>query len=308
MKTLSRSFQQALLEYTRASFLTACIVHLGFPLWLYIVKLWPFSDVWLFVVTSVIVHESMYLGFFILGLVLESQQWMQQYRIPRRPAQVPSATLVKGTLREAFVSHMIFQPLTLYLLHPYLVISTKSNDEPLPSFFYTFCSLFFFMFLNDSLFAIIHYTFHANQWLYEHVHKKHHQYSGSIGIAAEYANPFEAFVGNQFPVIAAVLLLKAHPWTWLVYLFWRLWRTYEGHCGYSFVNSFLSKFGLMHGYAALYHDFHHSSNRGNFSGPAHGMWDHIIGLVTGKDFQVAWRKHCSETTFHKEAHRTYWLS
>jgi len=89
MKTFARAGQQALLEYTRASFFTACFVYLSFPLWTAIVAWRPIKDdALLFVLASVVVHESLYLGFFIISLVLESQQWLQEYKIPRRPSQV----------------------------------------------------------------------------------------------------------------------------------------------------------------------------------------------------------------------------
>ncbi len=51
---------------------------------------------------------------------------------------------------------------------------------------------------------------------------------------------------------------------WWVYLFWRLWRTYEVHCGYSFKDTWLSRIGLLHSYGAIYHDFHHTHNAGNY--------------------------------------------
>jgi len=306
MKSLARSLQQALIEYSRASLGAACGVYFLSNAWFAFVEKWPFSDVCLFVVLSVVIHEFMYCGVYGIGVLAEKNNWFTTYKIPRRKAQIPAEKLVKGTIREALVSHLIFQPLTLWLAHPYLIDSSPSS--PLPSFLWLAFSMFVIIFVNDFFFAISHYALHANKWLYEHVHKKHHQYSGSIGITAEYAHPLEALVGNQMPVIAAILVLKAHPLTWMVYLGWRLWRTYEFHFGYSFVDSPLSKLGLLHGYSALYHDFHHTDNMGNFTGPAHGLWDHVIGLITGKDTMVAWRKHCAETTFHSEAHRAYWLS
>ena len=48
---------------------------------------------------------------------------------------------------------------------------------------------------------------------------------------------------------------------WIIY---RTEETYEAHSGYSFYNTFLHKIGLTHSTGALFHDFHHSRNFGNF--------------------------------------------
>ena len=101
--------------------------------------------------------------------------------------------------------------------------------------------------------------------LYARVHKRHHEYTASVGFAAEYAHPFEQIVSNQGPTVLGCLLIGSHLGVWLVWLTVRLLRTYEGHCGYCFKGTWLAKIGVLHGSA--YHDFHHADNRGNFGGP-----------------------------------------
>ena len=58
--------------------------------------------------------------------------------------------------------------------------------------------------------------------------------------------------------------MGAHPLFLFVWLLYRLEETYEGHSGYAFYNTFLHKIGLTHADAALFHDFHHSRNIGNY--------------------------------------------
>ena len=35
--------------------------------------------------------------------------------------------------------------------------------------------------------------------------------------------------------------------------------------------------GLLNGHGAVYHDYHHTHNTGNFGGPANGLWDWVCG-------------------------------
>ena len=47
-----------------------------------------------------------------------------------------------------------------------------------------------------------------------------------------------------------------HVLTWWVWLAWRLFETYEGHSGYAFP--------WLHADVTVYHDFHHTMNKGNY--------------------------------------------
>ena len=53
--------------------------------------------------------------------------------------------------------------------------------------------------------------------LYPHVHKVHHQFKGSIPIAAEHAHPVEQLFGNYVPVLLTPLLLGVSLQTWLTW-------------------------------------------------------------------------------------------
>ena len=121
--------------------------------------------------------------------------------------------------------------------------------------------------------------------LYKRFHKQHHEYKNTINIAAEYATPVEAVVSNYIPMLVPVVLVGMHPLVWLVFLFWRLRRTYETHSGFSFEGTLVDRVGLTHGKSTRYHDFHHSVNVGNFGGPADSLWDVLGGT------QDAWNAH-----------------
>ena len=53
---------------------------------------------------------------------------------------------------------------------------------------------------NDVFFYWTHRLFHSSA-VYPVFHKKHHTYTGSISIAAEYAHPVESIVSNIFPTV-----------------------------------------------------------------------------------------------------------
>jgi sterol desaturase/sphingolipid hydroxylase (fatty acid hydroxylase superfamily) len=107
-------------------------------------------------------------------------------------------------------------------------------------------------------------------FFYSRIHKKHHEYRGSISYSAEYAHPVE-FIGVN--VIAAgtgamILGPRMHIVTFLTWICYRIGDTIDQHCGYDFpwnpysIMPFASNLYIA---SAQYHDFHHTNNNGNYS-------------------------------------------
>jgi sterol desaturase/sphingolipid hydroxylase (fatty acid hydroxylase superfamily) len=69
---------------------------------------------------------------------------------------------------------------------------------------------------------------------YARIHKHHHKFKSTIGIAAEFASPIESIFANFVPTLAGPLLLGSHPYTYWIYLWLRVWETVESHSGYEF--------------------------------------------------------------------------
>jgi hypothetical protein len=65
--------------------------------------------------------------------------------------------------------------------------------------------------------------------LYRWIHKQHHEYTGSIGFAAEYAHPIEALLANLLPTMGYAVAAGVHPLVFVLWLAWRLEETYEAH-------------------------------------------------------------------------------
>lgn len=124
--------------------------------------------------------------------------------------------------------------------------------------------VFFVAFLlNDWGFYLTHRALH-HPALYRRFHKQHHRFTGTVSFAAEYAHPVEVLLSNHMPTLAGCVLMGAHPLVLFVWLVARLEKTYETHSGYSFDGTVMQKLGLANGRGAIWHDFHHSHNQGNF--------------------------------------------
>jgi len=218
-----------------------------------------------FVLSITAVHTILYVtinGFFHCAT---ARGWFERYRIERKESQLPTRDLLLKTWSEAAVGQLFFGPVALwfgvYPLAKYMGMPSIYSELPSPLILYksfVLCRL-----VNDWGFYWSHRIAHCKA-LYRHVHKQHHTYTGTIGFAAEYANPVEQIMSNQGPTMGAALFGGLHHWIWLVWLVERLEQTYEGHSGYAFVGTQLHKLGLTNADAACYHDFHHTGNSGNF--------------------------------------------
>eukprot|EP00730_Choanoeca_flexa_P014556 TRINITY_DN6406_c0_g1_i2.p1 TRINITY_DN6406_c0_g1~~TRINITY_DN6406_c0_g1_i2.p1 ORF type:complete len:341 (+),score=45.10 TRINITY_DN6406_c0_g1_i2:90-1025(+) len=240
------------------------------------------SDRYFIIAATMLIHETLYYGFNYALWLYSKTNNAQPYRIPRQEHQQPTSALIAKTLRQSFFSHWFLQPLSLYLLYPIFQRNNSMTVEPMNmnvnSLAVVAMQLVVSILINDALFYWSHRLLH-HKLLYKRFHKQHHEYNGTIGIAAEYASPLEQLLSNQGPTILGPILTGMHLHVWMVYLAWRLWRTYETHSGLSFRNTWLGRLGLLHGHGALYHDFHHTNNRGNYGGPANAFWDVLCGTM-----------------------------
>lgn len=90
------------------------------------------------------------------------------------------------------------------------------------------------MFIEDLFFHIFHRLLHWRV-IYPYIHKKHHEYKESIGIAAEYSHPFEFALTSYPSVLGAELLGKRmHTYTYFLWVIVRILETVDGHSGYEF--------------------------------------------------------------------------
>ena len=204
----------------------------------------------------------------VYGLVngLFSSTAFDKYRFSRSKGQTPTSDLIKSTLVAAFVSQVITSPILTYFLYPgFEALGLKSLTAPLPSFkdlAWTFLGAHAF---NDLGFYWSHRLLHEVPFLYRTVHKQHHEYAGSIGIAAEYAHPIESLFSNIIPSIGGVIFFGCHhPLCIIVWVSVRLYQTYCAHGGLAQQGTVVDALGFGHVESACFHDHHHTANKGNF--------------------------------------------
>ena len=68
--------------------------------------------------------------------------------------------------------------------------------------------------IQNHLFRLCHYG-----PFYKHIHKKHHEWTASIGIVSHYAHPLEQILSHNIPFELGPILCGSHVWTIWVFGF-----------------------------------------------------------------------------------------
>jgi sterol desaturase/sphingolipid hydroxylase (fatty acid hydroxylase superfamily) len=163
----------------------------------------------------------------------------------------------------------------LTLLATNFKIKTRLEVSELPTVSTLLIQIIICLLIEDFAFHMGHRMLHWKM-LYGKVHKIHHEYSNPIGISSIYAHPIEHALGNIVPSVLPVALLGSHIHivTCCVWTIVRITQTVYNHSGYEFP---WSPLGILPFRAtSTYHEYHHSSNVGNFSG-SFILWDTILG-------------------------------
>jgi sterol desaturase/sphingolipid hydroxylase (fatty acid hydroxylase superfamily) len=232
-----------------------------------------------FVIMSTSIHVILHWSHCGLTLYWHNHGYFERYRIPRMTREIPKSKLIDETVKEAIVSQLVAEPVLLYLIFPlYERCGVPSFAAPLPEFSSAFLSFVIAYACNDWAFYWSHRAMHAKRF-YKLIHKQHHSYSGTIGLAAEFASPVEQALAAKAPTAMGCVISGAHPAIWLVWMSYRLIQTYEAHSGYCFYGSLLHRIGLTNSESAAFHDFHHTGNRGNFGFGPPSYLDHCFGTM-----------------------------
>ena len=93
----------------------------------------------------------------------------------------------------------------------------KHSEEEKPSVLYVFGVLMLSQVAMEWVFYFVHRLMHIPS-LYGRIHKQHHEYKGTIGYAAEYANPIEGLAANFYPTLVGCMYTGSHPLVFYVYL------------------------------------------------------------------------------------------
>lgn len=154
-------------------------------------------------------------------------------------------------------------------------VDLSFDVKDLPGRLEFFITIVFCMLCEDMCFHFGHRLLHTKA-LYPYIHKIHHEYKSTLGIAAEYSHPIEYALGVLLPSgLSSILLGKhMHMATFLAWSIVRISESIDGHCGYEFPCSPYRLLPLST--SSEYHAYHHSHNIGNFSS-MFSIWDTVFG-------------------------------
>lgn len=200
---------------------------------------------------------------------------LERYRIVV-PQQPPTAGLLRECVQDALLGQLLARPLILYAAYPLFVsFGMRMDAAALPSCRSLLLNILGCMLLDDLLFYWVHRTLHHYPLLYKHIHKQHHKFGHTVGLAVEYAHPVEDIL-NVLTTMAGPLLFGNHMALVWLYPTLKLCQSIDAHSGYDlpFPLSIWSAVDVMD--CAPAHSFHHSRNTGMYGG-YFVFWDWLMG-------------------------------
>lgn len=163
----------------------------------------------IFVCITALCHWTVFWGSNLFFFLCYKNSWFMKYRI-QKTKELPSWELTKECLLHLIPNHFLIQPIALYFAYPLFVHQGLQVDSAIPSVFTICRDLFISLMLNDILFYMFHRLLHHKS-IYKYIHKQHHKFTVTIGIAAEFAHPVEDVLANLIPTLGGCLLLGSHP-------------------------------------------------------------------------------------------------
>ncbi len=228
------------------------------------------------------VHEAVWLSSNIFYLMLDSNNWLQQYQIT--PNKIP-ITVQYDILKELFFSHLFLllplqlcaQPIFIY----FGILSDQLWPDPLTGLW----QFLFFNFMEDTLFYWVHRLMHF-PWFFKHIHEKHHRFDALYGhtfsLNGEYAHWAESFLNDLIPLMAGPIICGMTTgttlgmfWVWLIF---RQIRSADAHSGYDLPWHPLKLLGKCY-HGPRGHIRHHTlaGRKNNFG--SYIWWDWVMGTL-----------------------------
>eukprot|EP01061_Rhynchopus_euleeides_P040350 TRINITY_DN693_c0_g1_i3.p2 TRINITY_DN693_c0_g1~~TRINITY_DN693_c0_g1_i3.p2 ORF type:complete len:323 (+),score=118.45 TRINITY_DN693_c0_g1_i3:60-1028(+) len=228
---------------------------------------WEMSDAAIFAFLSTLIHFVLYVGLGGFSQVLDMMGALPEYKLYRTEAMRNPLSIFLRMWGEAAVG-MLVGPYIVYSLYNHFdfentVLSGK-NADPIPDFLTVAACYAFAKVWNSVVFYWAHRMLH-HELLYAALHKQHHTLVGTVAWGAEYMHPVEQIFAGYLPTLGGIFLCRTHPLLFHMWVVCRMHQTYEAHAGYSFHGTLLYKLGLTYSDDVIFHDFHHTVNKGNYS-------------------------------------------
>ncbi len=237
------------------------------------------SNFFLYGVLSSIVVTLAYVVGSLACLGLDGIGSLRKYKIQ---SKVHGALAWRECVKHVFLNKITSEiPLT-FAGYPIFVAVGVSATDPLPSLATVLLTLAGSFVIEDAWHYFAHRALHQ-RWAYKKIHWIHHKYTTPFGPAANYAHPVETlFTG--FGTLLAVIVIRPHLATVLVWIVARQWQAISVHVGYDFPwrpSRFLPFVG-----GARFHDRHHRRFKSNYA-PTFVWFDRLLGTADEKDLGVA---------------------
>ncbi|EDQ88186.1 uncharacterized protein MONBRDRAFT_26349 [Monosiga brevicollis MX1] len=131
-----------------------------------------------------------------------------QDRLVRPVGNYPPPDLIKAALIQNLLGNLVLYPIFAVLIYKIYVHIHGSVPLEWPALPLIPFQILFCMLVEDTMFYWTHRTLHHRR-IYKYIHKQHHKFRDSIGLAAEYAHPVENLFGNVVPLWMGPMLLNA---------------------------------------------------------------------------------------------------
>lgn len=232
------------------------------------------EDKWIFVICT---WAAITLTSFVgsgLFFVVDKYNLLARWKIQKN--KFPDDSLVRDAFKQ-MATDAVVSPITLYFSYVFYAEGrVRFGGEEMDTWDVFLVKLVLGMLFLDFCFYWEHRLFHT-PWLYKNVHKVHHKFKQSVGVAFQFAHIVEGVFVNALPMVLLFGMLNWHISQLSLFLVIRITETIDAHCGYDLP---FSVWRYLSG--AVNHDLHHSANVGNF-GMFH-FWDWVMGTRT-IDFQ-----------------------
>lgn len=206
--------------------------------------------------------------------------YFQQFKISQEPwpwQNDPNSYRIfqNRVFRNVFLNSGIILFLINFSLAYGDMVELTIDPLKFPSTLEIICHLYFFTITEDFSFYWAHRLVHT-PFLYRTIHKQHHEYNTTTGLATTYAHPLEFIFIDLLPASVGMAILgkRVHIFTQYMWCVYRVIESVDGHCGFDFP---WSPFRLMpFSTPTGYHAYHHSHNIGNYES-FFNIWDTLFG-------------------------------